>query len=43
MSNLKPISVKNFDPVGNNAPDSKGGLADKRMQKSFTKDLKKIE
>ena len=41
LSSLRPISVKNFDPVGN-APDSKG-LVDKRTQKSFTKDLKKID
>jgi len=40
LGNLKPISIKNFDPAGN-APESKG-LVDKRNQKAFTKDLNKI-
>ena len=40
LGNLKPVSVKNFDPTGN-APDGKG-LVDKRNQKAFTKDLNKM-
>ena len=41
LSSLKPTSIKNFDPSGN-APDGGKGLVDKRAEKSFTKDLKKL-